>query len=307
MASATAKKDEKRRLAQFLGNVKQVSWWQGTIVHKIIEDYLIPSLKVGKWPTTSLLLSEAVSLAQRQYQFSQNGLYQTVPKSSKRDDYCILAPHLFGEYIDPHLLDESIAIITTALSNLLSSQSLKQFLMTRQGYYCESRLHFKVDSTTIRAIPDLVIPTRSENGLDIIDWKVATTGGSYHFQVAVYALAAQATSWLNPYTTNGVRGYVVNLLAPDPAVALDDPYIVSQETLATTVDIIYEKIERIHALTRGKKFKELDISQFRYARSIGTCATCHWRHMCVEMGDGTPTKLLPNHESGPTQLALPLI
>jgi hypothetical protein len=307
MASATARKDEKRQLAQFLGTVKQVSWWQGTIVHKIIEDHLIPSLQSGKWPSLSLLLAEASSLAKRQFEFSQAGLYRTVPKKHQRDDYCILAPHFFGEDIDPHLLDNSITVISTALNNLLSSQSLKQFLMKRPAYHREKKLHFKVAGTTIRAIPDLVVPARTEDGLDIIDWKVATTSGSYHFQVAVYALAAQATSWLNPYTSSGVHGYVVNLLATDPAVALDDPYVVNQETLSATIDIIYEKIERIQALTQGKKFKELDISQFMYARSVGTCAMCHWHQMCVEMGDGTPAKLLPHYQSGPTQLALPLI
>lgn len=306
MASTTAG-DEQRQTAHKLGGIQEIAWWQGTIVHKIIEDHLVPTAKAGRWPSASRLIKAAHDIAIPQFEFSAQGLYDSMTKADAPEDYCILAPHYFNEPLEPNALETALGMISTALENLVNSSAMRRFLIERKAYYCEKDLQFKVGTTTVRAKPDLVMPISNDGGIDIVDWKVATASSSYHFQVGVYALAVRATAWLSHHNVDRIRGYVVNLLTPDPAIALADPYMVDEETRNQIIDIIFEKSERIASLKRGRKFKELDVSQFRYANSEGSCATCNWRQFCKEIGDGTPSKLLPDQQSGPTQLALPLV
>jgi len=239
--------------------------------------------------------------------FSNDKLYETVQKADEQEDYCILAPHFFDEPIDTDTLEKSIEVVTSALQNLITNPVMREFFIGRKAYFTEKILQFKVGKTTVRAIPDLIMPMDKDHGIDIVDWKVATTSSSHHFQVGVYALAIRQTSWLSHYDLNNIKGYVINLLLPDPSISLSDPYTVQDDTLNYIIDSIYEKSEHVEALKQGRKFKELDISQFRYAKSEGSCATCNWCQLCKEIGDGTPDKLFPDQKSGPTQLALPLI
>ncbi|MBZ0283716.1 MAG: hypothetical protein K8L97_23465 [Anaerolineae bacterium] len=114
----------------------------------------------------------------------------------------------------------------------------------------------------------------------------------------------KAFSW---YQAPGeLQGYVVNLLESDPAIALADPYKVNDDVLASIIDIIYEKMERIDALVKGRKFSELDINDFMFARRPETCTFCNWKSMCVEMSHESPAKFLSYHKPAETQLKLQL-
>ncbi len=298
--------DPLRERAYFLKRIQQLAWWPGRVVHKVIQHWVLPTIKTGRWPNVDQVIFQARDLAQRQFIFSQTGKYRTTSKTDAGDEYCILAPHYFEESVEPDVLDKALVTIDEALRNLLNSQQMRYFLTGPQGYRWEYPLHFKVEGTTVRAVPDLLMLSDSKLGLDIVDWKVATASSSYHSQVAVYALAAQETGWLAEYAQAALTGYIINLLEPEPAIALKDPYTVDERILATTVNTIYESIERIRALTDDKKYSQLDIGRFEHASSAGTCALCNWRELCVELGDGSPAESLPNIESKPTQLELPL-
>lgn len=307
MAHHAAKKDPLRQRAYFLRKrLQQLSWWPGKIVHKAIEDWILPEIKAGRWPNSDQIIHQAQDLAKKQFLFSQAGHYQTIPPEEEDETYFILAQHYFGEQLELDTLDKCIETITKALQYLLNSQTLPDFLMGRKWYQWERSLNFKVDATSMRAVPDLLMPSKTQVGLDIIDWKVATASSNYHFQVALYALAVQGTEWLADYARGGVRGYVINLLDPDPGAALANPYIVDDSVLASTVNAIYEKNEQIEALIQGRKYDQIDIGLFEYANSVGTCALCNWRELCVELGDESPAKSLSDNKSRPTQLELPL-
>ena len=259
MASATAN-DGQRQTAHKLGHIQEIAWWQGTIVHKIIEDYLIPDAKVGRWPSASMLIDAAHDIAISQFEFSAQGLYRSLTKTDAPEKYCILSPHYFNETVELDALEGVLDTISTALENLVNSSKMRRFMIGRKAYYCEKDLQFKVGSTTIHAKPDMVMPIRYDGGMDIVDWKVATASSNYHFQVGVYALAVRATAWLSHHNVDRIRGYVINLLAPEPALALADPYLVEEETCNQIIDTIYEKSERIASLKRGRRFKNLDVS-----------------------------------------------
>ena len=132
--------------------------------------------------------------------------------------------------------------------------------------------------------------------VEIINWKVAATSDPYNFQVAVYALAVRATDWLFQLAPGQTYGYVINLLDAEPGLAINDPYKIDNVVLEATINLIYEKIERIEALVQGRKFTQLNIEKFNFARSIGTCALCNWKTMCVEMNNGSPAKFLSDSE-----------
>jgi hypothetical protein len=298
-------KDPLRQRAYLLKQIQQLSWWPGRVVHRAIQRFVLPEIQEGRWPEEDRVISQAQDLARQQLSFSQTGRYRAMSKTDAGDAYCILAPHYFGEQIDPAAFDRTVAIIAEALYNLLSSQQMKNFLMGRHLYRWECRLSFKVEDTTVRAVPDLLLSSSQGLGLDVVDWKVATAASSYHSQVATYALAVLETPWLADHAQGGITGYVVNLLEAEPAVALEDPYAVDKRILTETTDIIYESIERIRALTDDKRYNQLEIGRFEYANSAGTCALCNWRELCMELGDGSPAESLPNIKSEPTQLKLP--
>jgi hypothetical protein len=299
-------KDPLRQRAYSLKQIQQLAWWPGKVVHRAIQHWVLPEIERGQWPEPGQVISQAQDLARQQFLFSQAGNYRTTSKTDAGDQYCVLAPHYFEEPIEPDVLDKALTTIDKALRNLLTSQQTRDFLIGRQLYWWEYRLHFKVEGATVRAVPDLLMLSDSGMGLDVVDWKVATTASSYHSQVAIYALAAQKTGWLADYAHTRLTGYVANLLEPEPAVALKDPYVVDEHILATTIDTIYESIERIRALTGDRKYDQHDIGRFEYARSAGTCALCNWHELCVELGDGSPAESLSNIKSRPTQLELPL-
>ena len=295
-----------RRRAHFLKQIQQPTWWPGRIVHRAIERWALPEIKRGQWPDTDQVIFQARDLAQRQFLFSQTGAHRTISKTDAGDQYCVLAPHYFEKAVESDMFDKALATIDEALRNLLNNQQMRHFLIGRQLYRWEYSLHFKMEGTTVRAVPDLLMLSDSGMGLDIVDWKVATAASSYHSQVAIYALAARETGWLADYARAGLTGYVVNLLEPKPAIALKDPYVVDEHILAATVDAIYESIERIRALTGDRKYSQLDIERFEYASSAGTCTLCNWRELCVELSDGSPAESLPSIKPRPTQLELPL-
>ncbi|MBZ0317131.1 MAG: PD-(D/E)XK nuclease family protein [Anaerolineae bacterium] len=304
MASSTAS-DEQRNRAQFLKELMSPELWQGKLVHKVIETIILPAVKSRFWPNPEMVVSEAVALAERQFAFSLNKTYESVPKKEAKGDYCVLTPHFFGTSDDREIFDEVIDVVSNALRNLLISEQMRSFLMGRPQYRIEKTHYFKVGNTQVQAIPDLIMLNKLRGGFDIIDWKVATTSGHYDFQVGVYALSIKATDWLFEKAPGEIHGYVINLLESEPAIALADPYKVNDEVLSSIIDIAYEKIERIEALVKGRKWQELNIDDFMFARSIGTCALCNWKSMCVEMSNGSPAKFLPDSQPRPTQLTLP--
>jgi hypothetical protein len=303
MANAKAK-DLLRQRAYFLKGIKSLPLWVGSIVHYAMEEWVLPEIKQGRWPDRKLVIAQTQELALQQFQFSETGRYREVSKATKDPQYCILAPHYFGQSLDSQDLDSELQKITDALQNLLQSRELQAFLLGRPWYRCEQHLPFKVDTITIRAKPDLILPSL-EGGLDIVDWKVGTAASDYSFQVAIYALATRQTEWLANYAKTGLTCYVVNLLEQEPTIALSNPFTVEDSDLDRTIDRIYESAENMRALTGDLPYNQLAIERFDYAASEGTCALCNWRELCMELGDESPAKCLSNSESAPIQLGLP--
>ncbi|MBZ0282514.1 MAG: PD-(D/E)XK nuclease family protein [Anaerolineae bacterium] len=195
MASSTAS-DKQRNRAQFLKDMMAPEVWHGTLVHKVIEDIILPPAKKRHWLKPEEVIPEAIDLAKRQFTFSLNKSYERTTKKLGGDNYAILMPHYLGISNNRDILDEAIDVISYALRNLLQSQRMKAFLLGRLLYRIEKFHHFKVGDKTLSARPDLIMANKNRGGFDVVDWKVATTSGRYDFQVGVYALGIRATDWL---------------------------------------------------------------------------------------------------------------
>jgi hypothetical protein len=263
--------DEQRNHAQFLKNIMSPEVWHGKLVHRIIEKSILEKVAAKKWPETNDVVAEAVILAEKQFAFSHDKTYETSSKKSADDIYCVLTPHYFGTSYDQDILDQAITVVSTALQNLLESRQMRDFLMGRPQYRVEKSFYFSLGNTKVKAVPDLVMPNKQRGGFDIVDWKVATTSGQYDFQVGVYALAVRATGQLYRQSPGETRGYVINLLEEEPGIALVDPYKLNDDALNRIMDIVYEKNERIEVLIKGRKWQELKIDDFMFAR------LCVWR------------------------------
>lgn len=305
MASPTAK-DPLRKRAELLSRIQEISWWTGSVVHKAVEIWVLPKVRVGIWPAAQEVILNATDLAQRQFAFSQSEAYRDSKKSDAGRDYCILAPHYLGTRLSPDALSQAIETIKNSLNNLLKSTIMKDFLMGRSWYDWEWRLSFKIDGQSVQARPDLLMPFKRELGLEIVDWKVATTASDYYFQVAVYALSALASTKYAPYAKVGLKAYVVNLAEAEPEIALRDPYDVTADNIVATTNRMYEIIDDIRAVVKDDHYEQMDIGRFAYAKSAGTCTFCNWRELCMELGDGSFPQSLSDSESKPTQLTLSL-
>ena len=110
MANANAR-DKRRNRAQFLKKVNSADSWIGIVVHKAIEDYVVPVLQKGDWPTKNDVIPDAIDLARRQYNFSATGEYQHKRKQDLCKDYCILQEHYFDRETDEVDLDEACETI----------------------------------------------------------------------------------------------------------------------------------------------------------------------------------------------------
>jgi hypothetical protein len=308
MANSNAH-DKRRNQAQFLKKIDSIDEWIGKIVHKAIEDYVVPTLQENRWPTEIEIISDVIDLARRQFLFSATEQYQHVSIDDKNRDYCILQEHYFNRANGAIDVDGVCEIIAQALSNLLRNRTIRTFLTGRRSYLAERMLNFNVDGVTISTKLDLAMPFRDMGGLDIVDWKIASRVSNYNYQVAVYGLAALKNDTL-PYFSlarRQIKGYIINLLDEDPSAALDEPYHIDDEAISRTENILYERIDQIRALRGEKSYTELDIGAFALAESDGTCALCSWQQLCLELENVRTSQSLPCLKPKTTQLELPFV
>lgn len=300
--------DERRNYAQVLKNINTTDEWIGLVVHRAIEKWVVPKLKLGYWPSTNVVLRNAVDLAHQQFMFSANGRYEYVNKTND-DTYCILWQHFFEDHVDTNDLNEACEVIKQALLNLLNNQVIRSFIAGRKDYIVERMLWYKLDGINVSAKLDLYMPSQHMDGLDIIDWKVALHPSDYNYQVAVYGLAALHNSGnLIPYihlAKLGVRGYIINLLDDDPASAIHNPYCIDEQALIRAENLMFERLQSIRTICGDKKYADLNAADFALANSEGSCTLCTLQKLCLEIDNDRTPQPLPSLKSEPTQLALP--
>jgi len=299
MASHNAK-DERRREAYILRQLKGLRAWQGDLVHKGIQHFVIPRLEAGEPLDISCIINEIMEMGHQQLAFSARQGYRD-PRNTKTHiglSYAALYEHEYQQRVAPSDLAQVWATVDTCLRNLSNQTKFIEAMHRSEWVKAEVALSFEVDGTTVSVMLDLLL---FEDGHPaIIDWKVSDSdASSYTRQAQVYGLAV-LRKWPH-FQPQEVKVLEVNLLRDTITL-----HPLTESNLLEIEDFIFRSISEILALTGDRKYEEQLFEDYEPARTHRTCLFCKYRSLCLEMSNEISTaESVRNPEPGGTQLSLP--
>jgi hypothetical protein len=297
-ACHNATREPWRRELHILKQLKTVELWQGNLVHRGIERFVVPCLKSGQPIDWRNAIQATQEMAHRQLEFSASHRYRdpTISKKEAGDDFCALWPHERDEGVTLDDLQKVLDTITQAFTNLSQLEALWDRLRGQTGFLAEVRLNTNYDGAAIEAYVD-VLSFRGTALPTIIDWKVSESfgGSDAHHQTAFYAwmLRRCRPSWIGK--AEDVQLLEVQLLKP--AVF---EHRCSEDAFDGLEDRIYRELNDLRLLCGEGHFADPEINDFAYAQNPNSCRYCSFQKIC-----STPPALMANaEEKRPTQLSL---
>jgi len=285
MASPKSK-DPLRREAYLLKQLQSLHAWRGSIVDKVIERFIIPSIRAKQLPSEDQVNDYCTRLMENQIAFGKARMHQrpNMTKSKGSDAYCAFFDLEYNGGLDEGKLAVAKEDARTALRNLMQTDFLKSIMEKSSCIIAQRQLTFKLDRFTVSCTPDLIVFYYDAPPL-IVDWKV-------HF-------FANADSWLQL----GVYAVVLSKVKPhrdfpDKARYMSEDaarirmleyqllkneqreYSISCEDEADIYDHIFKSCIDIDGVAGEKKYDVLDVSQFQTARSPQFCERCQFKRIC---------------------------
>jgi hypothetical protein len=192
-------RDPVRREAFLLKQVKTLELWQGSLVHRGIELYVVPQLQQNTGVDWNQVVQQTITMARRQFVFSAERRYREAGMSKTRagDDYCALRGHETEEGVSTADFDAVVQVVRRSLTNLSEMTELWTEMRGRGKYWAELGVRVNYDAAHIEAHIDLLF-FRGYGKPTIIDWKISESigGGDADLQTALYAWAlCQHPKW----------------------------------------------------------------------------------------------------------------
>lgn len=290
-AASPKASDPLRRRAVYYGQLNTISAWRGRLVDTVISSYVVPSIS-DPLQDAPLELSGALRFArglfdrQRAYAQAHRATSIDVTISQEGDKFALLFEHEFGECIEQNAFDHAWEEIEIALRNFWKSETIWSVLQEARSLIPQPRaIHFSLeDGTKGVAYPDL-IAFFDNRPPAIIDWKVhAEAGNNARRQLAVYALALSRcktphfdfpNDWRHPPTA-------IELIEAQLLLDRLTYYELDAEDVAEVETYVASTAYEMQCLSEGKKYTELDVSDFRTAYDGETCAACVYQEICME-------------------------
>jgi hypothetical protein len=281
LASHAAKQAD-RHEAYLLKQLQHLATWQGSVVHRVLATHYVPSLQRRQPVRPTTLISTAVDLARRQFAFSAARRFREVglTKTAAGEDYCALFEHEYGWPITEERLATMEATVANCLQHLDGQTTFLGLLAAASTYAAERPLHFRLDDTTARAVPDLVL-THRNGAITIVDWKIAASEASdYSRQLRLYALAVLRCGYWPRATLDAVTLIEANLLKNEIRT-----HEVSRELLDDAEDFAYRSTVELRALLDGLHPPDVDWDEFEVAQQPNTCRHCNFHALCLRCLD----------------------
>jgi hypothetical protein len=276
MASHNAR-DPERHEAFILKQLQSLPAWQGNLVHKGIQKFVVPWLANGSLPDRDDVIRQTLAMADRQIAFSSSCQYRVAGQSKlgAGDSYCALFEHEYGISIAPERLLEVRETVSQCLRNLFDQHDFLEQLRHHSGHRTELLVDFKVADTRVVVQLDLLC-FQGERMPVIIDWKVGRSESSdYSHQVMTYALSLLRSPMCANVPVEGISAYEVNLLKNQVK-----PHIVTEGKIIDTENFIFQSIEEIKAVSTDRTFESQHLEDYELARSWVTCMYCNFRKLC---------------------------
>ena len=279
-------KDPVRRSVYLLGKLQTIAGWRGSIVDRVIETDVIPSLRRRR-PDPDALVARARRLYDMQLATALEHPLRQPERTVKSwgDAYAAFHCIEYGEAPSKEQLDGTWNEIETALRNLCAMEGLLGRLSGASQLVAQRSLQFqRFDGVNVIAVPDL-IAFYADEAPAIIDWK-AQVGGTMDAskQLGIYSIALKSCephkdfpASLSRWPVESIRLVEVQLLLKRTRKhELDD---IDRDSIEA---YIAESSNSMLMATAGKKTTDLVAEDFPTASFDHVCERCSFRKACWE-------------------------
>jgi hypothetical protein len=274
-------RDPVRREAFLSKQVKTLDLWQGSLVHRGIELFVIPAIQERHSIDWNDAISQTVAMAVRQFAFSKARRYRDngITKSAAGDDYCALAGHESDDGVSENDYQAVLQTVEKSLRNLSAMTALLEEIQSAGKWWQELVLHVDYDIARIEVRLDLLF-FRGFGRPTIVDWKVSESmgGSDADLQTALYAWAmCQHPKWRveRPEDCELVE---VQLLNQEVI-----RHRATKEIFDCLENRIYRSVNIIRSLRLGQTYELSDIDDYDFAGNPNNCSYCPQRKLCQEL------------------------
>jgi hypothetical protein len=277
-------KDKLQEEACFLKKLQTIPAWRGSLVDKVISNYVVLKLNRKYEIDEEELVQHALKLADQQIAFATS---QKCDNGSNNDDVqCALYDIEYNGGIDAEELENAKFEIVQALRNFVRSKFLREFLQDGSYLISQRTIRHTQDRITVACTPDLIAFYENNPPL-IVDWKVQALAHTEHWiQLAVYGLTI---SKIKPHKDFPEKWH--SILANSTKIRLlefqllqnhERIYSMTPSDVIETEDYIYTSSNRMIQLTKGRKYPELLPEFVPTTQRPTLCGWCQFKKICWE-------------------------
>lgn len=272
-----------RREAFLLKQVKTLDLWQGSLVHRGIERFVVPALQQGRRIDWDAAIASTLAMAERQFAFSKARRYREkgMSKAKAEDDYCALAGHEIAAGVGPEEFRRVLHTVEQSLCNLASMTELLEEIQRAKQYWPELPLYVEYDLARIEVHIDLLY-FRAFGQPTIIDWKVSESmgGSEADLQTALYAWAMCRHPKWRVERPEDCELIEVQLLSQDVI-----RHRATQEIFDRLENRIYRSVNMIQSVRLGRSYNLADLDDYDFAENPNSCSYCPQGALCRRLAD----------------------
>lgn len=282
-----------RRKAFELSQSKSLRMWKGALIDHAFSNWVIPVYKDKKLPDFLEISERLVGLAKRQFAFSASRRYHEkgISKTKAGDDFAILDIHESGvpfyeeEVSEVYELIRKIILQIPFLPSPDPGQTLHEYL--RAASYLRSNIQYwRYEFQGVTLNPQIDMVRYKDKSIQVIDWKVAESdSGDYSTQLFLAGIVAyhnikkeyKDKGWMPP-TQQELTLYEYNLMNGSIR-----QHSFNRETTARALDYVFKFREEQEMLSAGRKWNELNITDYITTDKKETCMFCKFKPLCIHL------------------------
>lgn len=287
-----------KRKAFELKNMVNFEMWQGKVVDRIIEKYIIPKLQKGSDIDYEVVANEAVQLAKDQYQFSKEYRYKELSKTKAGDSYCILEIHELQLPYTESILQPIYDTIRQCILNIpeiimpkngvrlvdLLAKKPSTLEANVNGENSVSKLKMRFEFEEGFVFPQIDLIQFFAKKVIIYDWKVSNSFlldasqqlASYGIVVHNFLQERQGyKTCRKSINFEDIYLIEVNLLKKEIKKRDFDTNIANQ-----MLDYIYLSNQDMELTIEHKDWSKIDLSKVPTTENSNTCNTCRFYTLC---------------------------
>ncbi len=274
-------RDWVRREAFLSKQVKTLPLWQGSLVHRAIELFVVPTLQEHRGVDWGAAIAKTLALAGEQLRFSKARRYREegMTKTKAGDAYCALACHETDARLAKADFSRVREVVERSLRNLSHMRELLAEIKRADRLWPELVVDVDYDIARMQVRLDLLF-FRSFGKPTIIDWKVSESmgGSDADLQTALYAWAMCRHPKWRVDRPDDCELIEVRLLSEDVI-----RHRANQRIFDSLENRIYRSLNMIQSLRLGRKYDLGDITDYEFAGNPNSCVYCPQRKLCQEL------------------------